>query len=113
MRPTRLSRRGRGETWIGSLLLLYNLTKIGVVYCDTINAASMRFQPFALIVCALVLHGQTPLGTVSGLAVDASGGAVAAASVTLTNNDTGGRRSPAANTRGAPAVPHPPPPTHP
>src|ERR1035437_3509555 len=112
MRPTRLSRRGRGETWIGSLLLLYNLTKIGVVYCDTINAASMRFQPFALIVCALVLHGQTPLGTVSGLAVDASGGAVAAASVTLTNNDTGVRRSTATNSSGAYAFPDLPPGTY-
>ena len=72
----------------------------------------MRFQPFALIVCALVLHGQTPLGTVSGLAVDASGGAVAAASVTLTNNDTGVRRSTATNSSGAYAFPDLPPGTY-
>ena len=51
------------------------------------------------------MHAQTPLGTVSGLAVDASGGAVTAASETLTNNDTGVRRSTASNSSGAYAFP--------
>ena len=72
----------------------------------------MRFLLFALFFCALVLHGQTPLGTVSGLAVDASGGAVAAASVTLTNNDTGVRRTAATNAAGAYAFPDLPPGTY-
>ena len=72
----------------------------------------MRFQLFGLFFCILVLHGQTPLGTVSGLAVDASEGAVAAASVTLTNNDTGVRRTAATNTSGAYAFPDLPPGTY-
>ena len=72
----------------------------------------MRFQLFALFFCVLALHGQTPLGTVSGLAVDASGGAVTAASVTLTNNDTGVRRTAATNSSGAYAFPDLPPGTY-
>jgi hypothetical protein len=69
----------------------------------------MRFQLFALLFCTLASHAQTPLGTVSGLAVDASGGAVTAASVTLTNNDTGVRRATATNPSGAYAFPDLPP----
>ena len=72
----------------------------------------MRFQLFGLFFCVLVLHGQTPLGTVSGLAVDASGGAVTAASVTLTNNDTGVRRTATTNSSGAYAFPDLPPGTY-
>jgi len=72
----------------------------------------MRFQLFALLFCALASHAQTPLGTVSGLAVDASGGAVTAASVTLTNNDTGVRRATATNPSGAYAFPDLPPGTY-
>ena len=68
----------------------------------------MRFQLFGLFFCVLALHGQTPLGTVSGLAVDASGGAVAAASVTLTNNDTGVRRTAATNASARLRLPGPP-----
>src|ERR1017187_3505870 len=72
----------------------------------------MRFLPLAVLLCVLALHGQTPLGTVSGLAVDASGGAITAASVTLTNNDTGVRRSAATNSTGAYAFPGLPPGTY-
>ncbi len=72
----------------------------------------MRFQLFGLFFCILVLHGQTPLGTVSGLAIDASGGAVAAASVTLTNNDTGVRRTASTNASGAYSFPDLPPGTY-
>jgi hypothetical protein len=72
----------------------------------------MRFWPFALFFCAFALSAQTPLGTVSGLAIDASGGAVGAASVTLTNNDTGVRRTTVTNASGAYAFPDLPPGTY-
>jgi hypothetical protein len=72
----------------------------------------MRIRLLALIFCVVALHGQTPLGTVTGLAVDASGGAVAAASVTLTNNDTGVRRSTRTNGSGAYSFPDLPPGTY-
>src|SRR5260370_172500 len=73
----------------------------------------MRFQQLLLpIFCILVLHAQTPLGTVSGLAVDASGGAVTAASVTLTSNDTGVRRTATTNSTGAYSFPDLPPGTY-
>src|ERR1035441_5464066 len=72
----------------------------------------MRFWPFAIFFCVFALHGQTPLGTVAGLAIDASGGAVTAASVTLTDNDTGVRRSTATNSTGAYAFPDLPPGTY-
>ncbi len=65
----------------------------------------MRFPLFALLLCALTVEAQTPLGTVTGLAVDASGGAVSGASVSLTNNDTGVRRSTTTNSTGAYSFP--------
>src|ERR1039458_3195473 len=82
---------------------------MGVVHCDTINFPLMRFWLFATFFCVFALHAQTPLGTVSGLAIDASGGAVTAASVTLTDNDTGVRRSTVTNPSGAYAFPDLPP----
>ena len=60
----------------------------------------MRFRLFALCLCVFTLCGQTPLGTVTGLATDVSGGAVAGASITLTSNDTGVRLSAATNASG-------------
>jgi hypothetical protein len=72
----------------------------------------MRIRILALFFCVVVLFAQTPLGTVTGLAVDASGGAVAAASVTLTNNDTGVRRSAQTNASGAYSFPDLPPGTY-
>jgi hypothetical protein len=61
----------------------------------------MGFRLFTLCFCVFTLFAQTPLGTVTGLATDASGGSVAGASVTLTNNDTGVRLSAVTNTSGA------------
>src|SRR5215471_4232509 len=61
----------------------------------------MRFWVFALCFGAFSLSAQTPLGTVTGLASDASGGAVTGAVVSLTNNDTGVRLQAATNTGGA------------
>jgi hypothetical protein len=72
----------------------------------------MRFCLIALLFCVLIVYAQTPLGTVTGLAVDASGGAVAAASVTLTDNDTGVRRSAQTNASGAYSFPDLPPGTY-
>jgi hypothetical protein len=69
----------------------------------------MRLRLITPFFCLLALYGQTPLGTVTGLAVDASGGAVAAASVTLTDNDTGVRRSAQTNASGVYAFPDLPP----
>src|ERR1051326_6653772 len=59
----------------------------------------MRIPLFALVFCVLTLSAQTPLGTVTGLATDVSGGSIAGAAVTLTNNATGVRLS--ATTNGA------------
>jgi hypothetical protein len=72
----------------------------------------MKIRLFALFFCVVALFAQTPLGTVTGLAVDASGGSVPAATVTLTNNDTGVRRSTQTNASGAYAFPDLPPGTY-
>src|ERR1039457_5154134 len=72
----------------------------------------MRFWLFAIFFWVFALQAQTTLGTVSGLAVDVSGGAVTAASVTLTDNDTGVRRSTITNPSGAYAFPDLPPGTY-
>ena len=65
----------------------------------------MRTALIVLFVLAFGAHAQTPLGTVTGLATDPSGGSVPNASVTLTNQDTGVRRAVSTNTSGAYSFP--------
>ena len=65
----------------------------------------MRTALIVLFVLAFGAHAQTPLGTVTGLATDPSGGSVPNASVTLTNQDTGVRRTASTNTSGAYSFP--------
>ena len=72
----------------------------------------MRSALFVLFVSAFLGQAQTPLGTVTGLATDASGGVVPGASVTLTNKDTGVRRTAATNATGAYSFPDLPPGTY-
>src|SRR5690348_14242076 len=69
----------------------------------------MRLSLIALVLCAIVLFAQTPLGTVTGLATDASGGVVPDASVTLTSIQTGVKRTAATNSSGAYTFPNLPP----
>jgi hypothetical protein len=66
----------------------------------------MRFSLFSLLVCALALHAQTPLGTVTGVATDPSGSAIPGASITLTNNDTGVKRPGSTNDSGVYSFPN-------
>jgi len=61
----------------------------------------MRRALIVLFALACAAHGQTPLGTVTGLARDPSGGSVPNASVNLTNQNTGVRRAASTNTSGA------------
>lgn len=49
--------------------------------------------------------GQTPLGTVTGLATDPSGAAVPSAAATLTNQETGVERAAFTNASGACSFP--------
>ena len=65
----------------------------------------MRRALVVLFVLAFGAHAQTPLGTVTGLATDPSGGSVPNASVTLTNQDTGVRRAASTNTSGVYSFP--------
>ena len=61
-----------------------------------------------LLVCSAAFC-QTPLATVTGLATDASGAAVAAAKITLTNKDTGVTQTSSTNDSGAYSFPNLPP----
>ncbi|HXK01962.1 MAG TPA: TonB-dependent receptor [Verrucomicrobiae bacterium] len=72
----------------------------------------MKLRLFTVLFCVFLLHGQTPLGTVTGLATDASGGAIGGAAVTLTNNDTGVKLSADTNESGAYVFPNLPPGTY-
>jgi hypothetical protein len=65
----------------------------------------MRRALIVFFALAFGAHAQTPLGTVTGLATDPSGGSVPNASVTLTNQDTGVRRAASTNTSGAYSFP--------
>ena len=65
----------------------------------------MRTALIVLLALAFGAHAQTPLGTVTGLATDPSGGSVPNASVSLTNQDTGVRRAASTNTSGAYSFP--------
>jgi hypothetical protein len=60
----------------------------------------MRLASLALFLCE-ILRAQTPLGVVTGLATDPSGAAVPTATVVLTNEATGVKRSTTTNTSGA------------
>jgi len=65
-----------------------------------------------LVLGALVASAQTPLGTVTGLATDPSGGAVPGVSVKLTNQETGVVRAGATNSTGVYSFPDLPPGTY-
>jgi len=64
-----------------------------------------------LVIVALVWEAfaQTPLGTVTGLVTDPSGGSVAAASLSLTSQETGVKRTAATNGAGVYSFPDLPP----
>src|SRR5579872_2206831 len=76
-------------------------------YCDKMVDSSMRAASTALtlILFCLGAPAQTPLGTVTGLATDPSGGAVPSAAITLTNHSTGVKRSASTNNTGAYSFP--------
>jgi hypothetical protein len=61
----------------------------------------MKSALIALFLCFAMARAQTPFGTVTGLATDATGSAIPAASVTLTNQQTGVKRTYASNDSGA------------
>src|SRR5690348_3522621 len=61
----------------------------------------IRILALLLALGGLISQAQTPLGTVTGLATDPSGSAVAGASVILTNRDTGVKLSSQTNQSGA------------
>jgi len=65
----------------------------------------MKPAIFVLILSASLGIAQTPLGTVTGLATDPSGGSVAGANVRITNQDTGAVRTAATNSAGVYAFP--------
>src|SRR6185295_7877832 len=69
----------------------------------------MRLALFVLFFVALCAPAQTPLGTVTGLAVDPSGAAIPNASVTLTSEGTGLKRTSSTNNTGAYSFPDLPP----
>jgi hypothetical protein len=72
----------------------------------------MRLAPFVLFVSAFVLCAQTPLGTVTGLATDPSNAAVPNATIAVTNQQTGVKRTAATNAAGAYTFPDLPPGTY-
>jgi len=65
-----------------------------------------------ILFCSLAAHAQTPLGTVTGLATDPSGGVVPSVDVRLTNQDTGVVRTAATNASGVYSFPDVPPGTY-
>ena len=69
----------------------------------------MRAALFLLFCAAFRADAQTPLGTVTGLALDPSGAAVPNASITLTSEGTGVKRSASSNSTGDYSFPNLPP----
>ena len=72
----------------------------------------MRKAPVSLFAIALAALAQTPLGTVTGLATDASGAVVPNAPVTLIDQQTDARRTVATNASGVYSFPDLPPGTY-
>ena len=77
--------------------------------CDTMVLPRMRTALFVLFTFASGALAQTPLGTVTGLAIDPSGAVVPGASVKLTSAETGVARTSATNNAGAYSFPDLPP----
>ncbi|HEY2019511.1 MAG TPA: TonB-dependent receptor, partial [Bryobacteraceae bacterium] len=69
----------------------------------------MRAALFLLISLSFGAFAQTPLGTVTGLAIDPSGGVVPGVTVRLTSEETGVRRTASTNNAGAYSFPDLPP----
>src|SRR5258708_28873349 len=69
---------------------------------------TMRLALIAILLISIAF-AQTPLATVTGLSTDPSGSAVALATVTLTNKDTGVQRTGTTNQAGAYSFPNLPP----
>ena len=69
----------------------------------------MKSALIALFLCFALAHAQTPLGTVTGLATDPTGAAIPGASVTLTSQQTGVKRTAATNDSGVYSLPNLPP----
>src|SRR5881227_3960134 len=69
----------------------------------------MKSAVIALFVCFVTLFAQTPLGTVTGLATDASGAAMPGVSVTLTSQQTGVKKTASTNQSGVYSFPNLPP----
>ncbi len=72
----------------------------------------MRSALIVLFTLALILRAQTPLGTVTGLAADPSGGAVPGVAITLTSQETGVKRTASTNGAGLYSFPDLPPGTY-
>jgi hypothetical protein len=66
----------------------------------------MKSALFSLFLCLATALAQTPLGTVTGLASDASGASVPGVSITLTNQQTGVKRSTVSNESGVYSFPN-------
>src|ERR1051326_169404 len=69
----------------------------------------MKSALITLFVCFVTVYAQTPLGTVTGLATDASGSAIPGVSVTLLNQQTGVKKTSATNESGVYLFPNLPP----
>jgi hypothetical protein len=69
----------------------------------------MRLALFIFFCAAIGAFAQTPLGTVTGLAIDPSGAAIPSTSVNLTSDGTGVRRSASTNSTGVYSFPDLPP----
>jgi len=69
----------------------------------------MPAAPFLLFAVACGALAQTPLGTVTGLAIDPSGAVAPGAAVKLTSEETGVERTAATNNAGAYSFPDLPP----
>src|SRR5579872_2566006 len=69
----------------------------------------MKSALFALFVCFVTLFAQTPLGTVTGLATDASGAAMPGVSVTVANQQNGVKKTATTNESGVYSFPNLPP----
>src|SRR5581483_6984192 len=72
----------------------------------------IRSALIVLFALALVAQAQTPLGTVTGLASDPSGAAVAGVAITLTSRETGVKRTATSNATGLYSFPDLPPGTY-
>ena len=79
---------------------LQSVAKLGMSHNSVVRNSVIRLMVPIVLMCSVMVHGQTNAGTLAGTAVDPNGLPVHGATITLTNNATGETATTSSNEAG-------------